>query len=113
MTVWDLNRDQLIELKGRYLTDTNPNISQYELSQADDLLTDRFIMEYWDGAEFTNDDFFSTAGESENESFYLELGDCSGERWQIADDLRDIARAIEDGCYSGISNNGTNWALES
>lgn len=66
MTVYDLNRDQLIELKQRYLADAaGRDLSYGELADADSLVTDEEIYNYYAGTEFVVDDFFS--GEDENE----------------------------------------------
>ena len=69
MTVYDLNRDQLIELKQRYITEQyerrGGSPTYGELAEADDRISDSTIYEYYDGYEFVNDDFFCTAGEPE------------------------------------------------
>ena len=70
MTVEELNRDQLIELKGRYydakLYEQEGRGASYgEFADADDLVTDEEILKEYAGTDFTNDDFSCTAGLSE------------------------------------------------
>lgn len=42
----------------------------------------------------------------------LGVGDIIGNRYEIADELREIANAIEDGYYSGLTDMGTSWRLD-
>lgn len=67
MKVKELNRDQLIELKGKYLDnkiyeEENRGASYGELAQADTLVTDKEIFEEYAGTDFVNDDFACTTG---------------------------------------------------
>ena len=80
-TVHDLAREQLIELKQRYLTrldeegtlnevlyndpDDERGLSQGELEDADNLVPDDVIFNEYEGTMFYNDDFFCTAGQDE------------------------------------------------
>lgn len=63
MTVRELNRDQLIELKGRYIDDRNAEkgegTSYQEYAEADSLVSDDEIFVAYDGTEFVEDDFLS------------------------------------------------------
>ena len=113
MTVYDLNRDQLVELKQHYLTEQmdarGESPSWGELADADDIISDEEIYNEYAGYEFGSDDFSSSAGQ---EYFRLDLGDCIGSRDDIASDLREIADKIEDGYYSGLEDCGTSWGIE-
>lgn len=113
MTVYDLNRDQLIELKQRYLMDTSAdgNVSYDEMADADELVSDEEIFKASRHLEFVPDDFFCSAGEDEPEIYSLDLGYVSGERSYIADTLRAIANSIDAGNYGGIEYD-TSWGLD-
>ena len=74
MTVYDLNRDQLIELKQRYLADeAGRDLSYGELADADSLVTDEEVYNYYAGTEFVVDDFFSGEDEEEKTSLMDQL----------------------------------------
>jgi hypothetical protein len=66
MTVQELDRDQLIELKQMYLTEKGEEVgdgtSWSEYADADDIISDKEIFERYEGYTFTNDDFFCTVG---------------------------------------------------
>ena len=62
MTVHELNRAQLIELKQYYLTETRDAVSWGDLADADEIITDAVIYEYFSGCYFSPDDF--TGGEA-------------------------------------------------
>jgi hypothetical protein len=66
MNVYELNRDQLIELKQIYLTEKGEEVgdgtSWSEYADVDDIISDKEIFERYDGYTFSNDDFFCTAG---------------------------------------------------
>lgn len=62
LTVTELTRDQLTELKQRYYTERNESVSYGELANIDELVTDAEIFEEYDYVNFVNDDFFCTAG---------------------------------------------------
>lgn len=59
MSVKELTREQLIELKQNYYCNVlNNNASYGELADIDNLVSDNEIFEEYDGIIFTNDDFF-------------------------------------------------------
>ena len=75
MTVHELNREQVLELKQRYLemlADEGNyaavlNVdydepSQHDLSFADEIVPDDIIFTHYEGTHFVPDDFFCTAG---------------------------------------------------
>ena len=66
MTVYELDRDQLIELKTMYLTGKNSEVGEGDswekIAAVDDLITDKEIFERYDGYTFGNDDFFCSVG---------------------------------------------------
>ena len=108
MTVYDLNRDQLIQLKQNYLTQTQRDISYSELADADDLISDLFIFEYYDGVDFTPEDFGETEEGDEYVQFYINT---NGNRSEIAETLREIADAVDRGVYGGKTN-GIEWGCD-
>lgn len=57
MTVYDLTRDQLIDLKQYMLIDQG-SPSWGELADADEIISDDAVYSEFDGCEFTEDDFF-------------------------------------------------------
>lgn len=61
MTVRELNRDQLDELKQRYIIDTVENPSWGELADTDSI-ADEIIFKEYELFVFTNDDFFCSCG---------------------------------------------------
>ena len=85
MTVKELNRDQLVELKQRYLSelmdegclngvlygkpewdeDGEHDISYGELASADDLIPDEIAFDHYRDTYFTEGDFFSAEAEME------------------------------------------------
>ena len=69
MTVYDLNRDQLIELKQNFITEQyderGESPSWGELADADELITDEEIYRAYESYSFTNDDFSCSAGEDD------------------------------------------------
>lgn len=75
MTVQDLNRDQLAELKCSYYSElVNEGIfgeiigrdydepSYYDLAFVNDIVSDEFIFEHYEGISFVEDDFFCSCG---------------------------------------------------
>ena len=64
-TVYDLNRDQLDELKQTYacqLAETDGDVLSYgELADASNI-PDDVIFEHYNGVSFTDDDFFCSCG---------------------------------------------------
>ena len=67
MGVKDLSREQLIELKEHYYMfnkfDEEIDVSYYELSLINELVTDEEIFDYYSTTTFSNDDFFCTCGQ--------------------------------------------------
>ena len=66
MNVHELNRDQLVELKQRFLCEmADPRIGETvsygELNQADELVTDQEVFDYYAGTEFVEEDFLCCA----------------------------------------------------
>lgn len=66
MTVSELNRDQIIELKQNYLTQyfdecEDRGVSWRELAAADEIVPDSVIHENYGHYDFTDDDFFCSA----------------------------------------------------
>ncbi len=90
MTVKELNRDQLIELKQRYLSelmdegclneilydkpewdeDGEHDISYEELASADKLIPDELVFDHYRDTHFTDGDFFCTENECEEGEGY-------------------------------------------
>lgn len=57
MSVKDLTREQLIELKQRYYTERNENVSYGELADIDNLVSDNEIYEEYGHITFVVEDF--------------------------------------------------------
>lgn len=61
MSVYELNREQLIELKQNYICEQNELKGEptywSDMAEADDLVTDEEIYENYGGYSFTADDF--------------------------------------------------------
>ncbi len=67
MTVSELNRDQMIELKQNYLSELVDKteyrcLSYGELAAADEIVSDAKIFWLYDCYDFSEDDFSCTAG---------------------------------------------------
>lgn len=79
MTVKQLNRDMLIELKERYLADkreqSGEGISYSELANADKIVSDETIYEEYGCLNFGVDDFFCSAGQYELQDKLEGLGE--------------------------------------
>ena len=60
MNVHELQRDQLIELKQRYLCE-HGNPSWGEMADSDELVADQVIFDEYEGVDFTEDDFSCSA----------------------------------------------------
>lgn len=111
MTVYDLNRDQLEQVKQRMLMeryDEHGETPSYgELADADNLISDEEVYEEYGGTEFVPEDF----GFEEEE--YQFGADISGTPEYIAEQLRLIASDIENGYYSGLAGGyGASWGLD-
>lgn len=114
MTVYDLNRDQLVELKQHYLTEQmdarGESPSWGELADADEIISDEEIYDEYAGTIFSPDDFSSSEEEEEEYQFSVDL---SGTPEYIADQLRLIVNDIESGYYSGLAGGyGASWGLD-
>ena len=59
MSVYELSKNQLIELKQHYLCEVQENVSYGELCDADDIVSDEEIFSEYRNFEFSEDDFFS------------------------------------------------------
>ena len=57
MEVKELNRNQLVQLKQMYLTENKEEISWGELADADDIVTDEEVFNYYSGTNFVEEDF--------------------------------------------------------
>lgn len=58
MTVQELNRDQLEQLKRHYYEEMHPEgVSYGELAAVDELVSDTEVMEHFAGVEFVEEDF--------------------------------------------------------
>lgn len=58
MSVHDLTRSQLVQLKQEMLADDmEGDVSWYELAIADDLVTDEQVFGAYEGTSFTEEDF--------------------------------------------------------
>ena len=57
MSVKELTREQLIELKQRYYTERNENVSYGELADIDNLVSDNEIFEEYGYITFVEEDF--------------------------------------------------------
>lgn len=116
MTVYELNRDQLIELKRNYYTqEYNDHPSYGELADIDNLVSDQEIYDAYDGTDFVPDDFSSSAGEDEEDWRWVKLdidGEFHGTRNGIADDLCQIAEWIRQGNFGGFFYKGVSWKIE-
>lgn len=64
MKVEELNREQLKELKINYLSLNKNNISYGEIANIESIIPDAEILEYYNGVNFTEADFFNN-GEAE------------------------------------------------
>ena len=58
MTIDELDRDQLTQLKQAYLMDNQEGVSWGELAEADDLISDDLLRENYGWITFTEEDFF-------------------------------------------------------
>ena len=65
MSVKDLTREQLIELKQRYYTERNENVSYGELADIDNLVSDNEIFEKYGHITFVEEDFFCTSSKED------------------------------------------------
>jgi len=59
MTVKELNRDQMVQLKQDYLVEIRGDVSYGELADADSIGTDAQMFDYYGGVDFVPDDFWN------------------------------------------------------
>lgn len=107
MDVYDLNRDQLAELKARYYQDlVGYELSYEELANIDAYVTDAEIFREYADTEFTPDDFFSSAGEEFIENnrvrVIIDVNDASYTDYAV----RDVLEAIQNGETRGYHQYG-------
>ena len=67
MNVRELNETQLRELKEALLCELFDNVSWGELAEAETLISNKVVYKRYEGIEFTEDDFFSTEADAEEE----------------------------------------------
>lgn len=65
MSVKELSREQLIELKTRFYIENNESVSYGELANIDELVSDEEVFNEYDSITFCNDDFFCTSGKED------------------------------------------------
>ena len=112
MTVYDLNRDQITELKQAYYAEkTGEDLSYDEIYRIDDLVSDEEVYDEYGGTDFVPDDFFCSEGQDEEVYYNVGISDAMLID-DIPDALREIASAIEDGSYGGMTTYGFNWGLD-
>ncbi len=63
MNVYELNREQLLQLKERHLMEMNDSVSYGELAEVDTIISDEEIFKAYAGVDFVEDDFFSSDAE--------------------------------------------------
>ena len=59
MSVYELSKNQLIELKQNYLCEVQKNVSYGELCDTDNIISDEEIFNEYGNVEFSEDDFFN------------------------------------------------------
>ena len=59
MSVYELSKNQLIELKQNYLCEVQKNVQYGELCDADNIISDEEIFNEYGNVEFSEDDFFN------------------------------------------------------
>ena len=68
MTVRELSREELLELKSRYYTELldrkGESPSYGELAQVETLVSDEEVYEEYDGIDFVKEDFFCNGGKA-------------------------------------------------
>ena len=107
MTVFELNRDQLAELKINYLSRGGAvDLSYEEIANIDDYVTDAEIYEEYAGTHFTPEDFASSEDED-----YCDVIITGANRRDVAFDLEYIAKQIEAGYTNGSLSDGAVWEI--
>ena len=104
MNVKELNRDQLNELKGRYLDEKlyekeNRGASYGELANADEIVSDETIFEEYECYYFSNDDFSCSYGKQSIEELKEQARDsidyALSELHRITSDIPDSDNMID------------------
>lgn len=57
MSVYELSKNQLIELKQNYLCEVQKNVSYGELCDADNIISDEEIFQVYSCMDFSSEDF--------------------------------------------------------
>ena len=57
MSVYELSKNQLIELKQNYLCEVQKNVSYGELCDADNIISDEEIFQAYSCMDFSSEDF--------------------------------------------------------
>ena len=57
MSVYELSKNQLIELKQNYLCEVQKNVSYGELCDADNIISDEEIFQAYGCTDFSSEDF--------------------------------------------------------
>ena len=57
MSVYELSKNQLIELKQNYLCEVQKNVSYGELCDADNIISDEKIFQTYSCTDFSSEDF--------------------------------------------------------
>ena len=105
MTVYDLNRDQLEELKQHYLMqkmdERGETPSYEELAFVDDYVSDAEIYAEYSGVNFVPDDFASSAGQDEDYGSPMRITiDVFGYR-DAASACQEVMEMIQSGMTRG------------
>ena len=110
MTVYDLNRDQLQELKQHYYAEkTGEDLSYEELAFIDDYVSDAEVYDEYSGTDFTPDDFFSSEGEDDDARFVVM--DSNGRSTYFLHAVSSIEYQWSDWAASTFSKYGAQGAL--
>ena len=59
MSVYELSKNQLIELKQNYLCEVQKNVSYGELCDVDNIISDEEVFNEYGNVNFSKDDFLS------------------------------------------------------
>lgn len=57
MSIYELSKNQLIELKQNYLCEVQKNVSYEELCDADNIVSDEEIFQAYSCVDFSSEDF--------------------------------------------------------
>lgn len=112
MTVYDLNREQLIELKQAYWIGRHVGRQpdMYTLSNIDDIVSDEQVFAAYHNYEFTDDDFVCSAGQDEDAKCRIVIEGANPAI--VYYDLHNVAQEIENGFTSGTLSDGATWYIE-